>query len=47
MAGRKILGLRWWTIALIMLSAILNYLTRSTLAVAVATTGDEGRHPHR
>ncbi|MEE2692550.1 MAG: MFS transporter [Pseudomonadota bacterium] len=32
-----ILGLRWWTIALIMLGAIINYLTRSTLSVAAPT----------
>jgi ACS family hexuronate transporter-like MFS transporter len=30
-------GLRWWMITLIMLGAILNYLTRSTLAVAAPT----------
>jgi MFS transporter, ACS family, hexuronate transporter len=34
---RTILGLRWWTVGLIMLSAILNFLTRSTLAVAAPT----------
>lgn len=34
---RTILGLRWWTIALIMLGAIINYLTRSTLSVAAPT----------
>ena len=33
----KIRGLRWWMISLIMLGAILNYLTRSTLAVAAPT----------
>lgn len=33
----KIPGLRWWMISLIMLGAILNYLTRSTLAVAAPT----------
>jgi ACS family hexuronate transporter-like MFS transporter len=27
-------GLRWWMIGLVMLSSIVNYLTRSTLAVA-------------
>jgi len=37
MATRKIPGLRWWMISLIMLGGILNYLTRSTLAVAVPT----------
>jgi len=30
----KIRGLRWWMIGLIMLGSIINYLTRSTLAVA-------------
>src|ERR1043166_4195871 len=33
----KIRALRWWMIALIMLGSILNYLTRSTLAVAAPT----------
>jgi MFS transporter, ACS family, aldohexuronate transporter len=33
----KIRGLRWWMMALIMLGSILNYLTRSTLAVAAPT----------
>ncbi len=37
MGKRTILGLRWWTIALIMLGAILNFLTRSTLSVAAPT----------
>jgi ACS family hexuronate transporter-like MFS transporter len=37
MKSRTVLGLRWWTISLIMLGAILNFLTRSTLSVAVAT----------
>jgi ACS family hexuronate transporter-like MFS transporter len=37
MAFRKVKGLRWWMISLIMLGAILNYLTRSTLAVAAPT----------
>src|SRR5215831_11796173 len=37
MAVPKIPGLRWWMISLIMLGGILNYLTRSTLAVAVPT----------
>ncbi len=26
------IGVRWWTIVLIMLGAILNFLTRSTLS---------------
>src|SRR5450432_828286 len=30
----KVRGLRWWMIVLIMLGAIINYLTRSTLGVA-------------
>jgi ACS family hexuronate transporter-like MFS transporter len=33
----KIKGLRWWMIALIMVGAIINYLTRSTLSVAAPT----------
>src|SRR5512141_2528076 len=33
----KIRGLRWWMIGLIMLGAIVNYLTRSTLSVAAPT----------
>jgi len=33
----KIKGLRWWMIGLIMLGAVINYLTRSTLAVAAPT----------
>jgi ACS family hexuronate transporter-like MFS transporter len=37
MAGLKIKGLRWWMISLVMLGAILNYLTRSTLSVAAPT----------
>jgi MFS transporter, ACS family, hexuronate transporter len=34
---RKLKGLRWWMIGLIMLGSIINYLTRSTLAVAAPT----------
>jgi ACS family hexuronate transporter-like MFS transporter len=30
-------GIRWWTIGLIMLGAVLNFLTRSSLAVAAPT----------
>src|SRR6185369_3104754 len=33
----KVPGLRWWMMILIMLGSILNYLTRSTLAVAAPT----------
>ncbi|MEP6917719.1 MAG: MFS transporter, partial [Acidobacteriota bacterium] len=34
---KKIKGLRWWIISLIMLGSVINYLTRSTLAVAAPT----------
>lgn len=37
MAIGKIKGLRWWMIGLIMLGSIINYLTRSSLAVAAPT----------
>src|SRR6266542_2619143 len=37
----KIRGLRWWMISLIMLGSIINYLTRSTLAVAAPTVLQE------
>ena len=37
MSGLKINGLRWWMIGLLMLGSIINYLTRSTLAVAAPT----------
>ena len=37
----KIRGLRWWMISLIMLGSIINYLTRSTLAVAAPTLLEE------
>jgi ACS family hexuronate transporter-like MFS transporter len=33
----KLPGLRWWMMAVLMLGSILNYLTRSTLAVAAPT----------
>ena len=33
----KLWGLRWWMIGLLMLGSIINYLTRSTLAVAAPT----------
>lgn len=35
--GSTIRGLRWWMISLIMLGAVVNYLTRSSLAVAAPT----------
>ncbi len=37
MAIPKIKGLRWWMIGLLMLGSIINYLTRSTLAIAAPT----------
>ena len=37
MARRKIIGLRWWIIGLVMLGGVVNYLTRSTLSVAAPT----------
>ena len=30
----KLRGLRWWMMGLLMAGSIINYLTRSTLAVA-------------
>ena len=33
----KLPGLRWWMMGVLMLGSILNYLTRSTLAVAAPT----------
>src|SRR5262245_6336363 len=41
MAGGRIFGLRWITIALIMLGAIINYLTRNALGVAAPTMLDD------
>jgi ACS family hexuronate transporter-like MFS transporter len=37
MPAFKIAGLRWWMIGLLMLGSIVNYLTRSALAVAAPT----------
>ena len=37
MARFKLKGLRWWIIGLLMLGSMVNYLTRSTLAVAAPT----------
>ena len=37
MSVRTIKGLRWWMMGLLMLGAVINYLTRSTLAVAAPT----------
>jgi len=43
MAARKIKGLRWWMMGLLMLGSIVNFLARSTLAVAAPTIlGDLG-----
>ena len=40
---RRLYALRWWMISLITIGTILNYLTRSTLAVAAPTlTGELG-----
>src|SRR5512142_920220 len=39
----RIRGLRWWMISLIMLGSVMNYLTRSTLAVAAPTVLHELR----
>jgi MFS transporter, ACS family, hexuronate transporter len=40
---RRLYALRWWMISLITIGTILNYLTRSTLAVAAPTlTGEFG-----
>jgi ACS family hexuronate transporter-like MFS transporter len=33
----NIKGLRWWTMGLLTLGSMVNYLTRSTLAVAAPT----------
>lgn len=37
MSRPTIRGLRWWMIGLVMLGGVINYLTRSTLAVAAPT----------
>lgn len=37
MSGRRIRGLRWWIIALVMVGTAINFLTRSTLGVAAPT----------
>ena len=41
MAIRKIVGLRWFIIGLVMLGGVINYLTRSTLSVAAPTILDQ------
>jgi len=37
MSGRRIRGLRWWIIVLVMAGTAINYLTRSVLGVAAPT----------
>src|SRR5215212_7371361 len=37
----KLRGLRWWMIGLLMVGSIINYLTRSTLAVAAPSILNE------
>jgi MFS transporter, ACS family, aldohexuronate transporter len=37
MLTAKLKGLRWWIMALLMVGSLINYLTRSTLAVAAPT----------
>ena len=37
MSGRRIRGLRWWIIGLVMAGTAVNYLTRSVLGVAAPT----------
>ncbi len=37
MISRRVRGLRWWIIGLVMLGTTLNYLTRATLGVAAPT----------
>jgi ACS family hexuronate transporter-like MFS transporter len=37
MLMRKVWGLRWWMMGLLMLGSVINYLTRATLAVAAPT----------
>ncbi|WP_322052926.1 MFS transporter [Paraburkholderia bannensis] len=41
MQGRYIKGLRWWIIALVMCGVALNYLSRSSLSVAMPTLTKE------
>lgn len=41
MSIRKIKGLRWWIIGLIMLGTIFNYLARSSLSVAAPTLTEQ------
>src|SRR4051794_34970849 len=38
---RHVKGLRWWIISLVMMGAIINYLTRSTMGVAAPTLMDD------
>lgn len=41
MTKRSLPGLRWWIIGLVMLGAIINFLTRSTMGVAAPTLKKE------
>lgn len=41
MTKRSLPGLRWWIIGLVMLGAIINFLTRSTMGVAAPTLKEE------
>lgn len=41
MAKRKIAGLRWWIIGVVMLGTVLNYLTRSSLSAAAPTLKEQ------
>ncbi|WP_421731427.1 MFS transporter [Brevundimonas sp.] len=38
---RQVKALRWWIIGLVMMGAIINYLTRSTMGVAAPTLMDD------
>jgi MFS transporter, ACS family, hexuronate transporter len=38
---KKIKGLRWWIIGVVMLGTVLNYLTRSSLSAAAPTLKDQ------
>lgn len=40
-SSKKIKGLRWWIIGVVMLGTVLNYLTRSSLSAAAPTLKDQ------
>ena len=44
MSTPSVKALRWWMIGLLMLGSIINYLTRSTLAVAAPTVLQDLAH---